>query len=694
MTNEPPAWEAEARRRRRLLGLLSGGSICLVGWTIASALIDSTLPVAVSLAFFTCYMTLYVWIAIGFWTAIVGAVRLLRTHGDDRWHPRRNRRAPAPGTRVAVLFPVYHEDMPRVLAGLEVLIRTLRKTPDFDLFDFYVLSDSRNADAWAREQLLPFLFAQEQDLTARLFYRPRGMNQHSKSGNTSDWLRRHGADYDYMVIFDADSIMDGASISEMLRIMEGNPKLGLIQTQPIAVLRDTMFGRLQQFAGRVYGPLFSAGLQYIQMGDGHYIGHNAIIRIGAFIDACGLPILPGRQPFGGHLLSHDFVEAALMARGGWEVWFMPEIQGSYEEIPPTLIDELGRDRRWAQGNTQHLGILLMDNLKSVHRFLFLNGAMGFLAAPIWALFILMNIALFIGINRANTGLSMVEFVISLPRIPVWIGALTLTFLFLPKFLSVAVLARRGEAKHYGGVDKLLCGVIVESVASILIAPVKMLFHSLFVIRALAGSSVKWGVQTRDDRGLSWADAWHAFGTTSFIGLTVWLGLYWLVSSSNMMGALATIGLDPRGASILLWFSPVLGGMTFSVPMAVLTSSLRVGRWLRGRSIFAIPEETLGTPLLDLRPFSDPRLEGVDVFTRVVVDPQINAIHIGLQRLRAPTDAQSRALDKALSDGPAALLDSEKTLLLRHAGAMERLHREAWLDAARGDRWKVREMVAG
>lgn len=687
------AWEKVALRRRRWLAGLSALPVALVGWAIARTLHDSGLSPLVSLAFYSCYMVLFTWVSLGFWTALLGAVRLFLHKEVDSWHPEKNMRTPDPKTRVAVLFPIFHEDMPRVLAGLEALIRTLRETPDFDLFDFYILSDSRKADSWVKEELLSFLFTRHQDLVGRIFYRRRVMNQHSKSGNTSEWLRKYGANYDYMVIFDADSIMDGQSVSKMLRIMEGNPKLGLIQTQPVAVMRETMFGRLQQFAGRVYGPLFSAGLQYIQMGDGHYIGHNAIIRVKAFIDDCGLPILPGRQPFGGHLLSHDFVEAALMARGGWEVWFMPEIPGSYEEIPPTLVDELIRERRWAQGNTQHLGILLMDNLKSVHRFLFLNGAMSFLAAPIWAMFIVMNIALFIGIDRGQSGLSMIEFVISLPKIPVWIAGVTLSFLFLPKFLAVAVLARRGESHLYGGVDKLLFGVIVESLASILIAPVKMLFHSIFIATSLAGRSVSWGVQTRDDRGMSWPEAWRAFGWCSVFGVAVWAGLYLLVSESRLMGALATIGLDPRGAQILLWFSPVLGGMTLAVPMAVLTSSLNVGRWLRRKSIFQIPEELGQTPLLELRPYSDPRLETADCFSVAVIDPQLNAIHIGLQRERAQPPAVTNALEKALRDGPSGLSDKEKTCLLRDRSAMVALHHDAWLDAARVDRWGVRRYMS-
>ena len=70
--------------------------------------------------------------------------------------------------------------------------------------------------------------------------------------------------------------------------------------------------------------------------------------------AAGLPELTGRKPFGGHVLSHDFVEAALMRRGGYAVYMLPQLAGSYEETPPSLIDLATRDRRWAQGNLQHI----------------------------------------------------------------------------------------------------------------------------------------------------------------------------------------------------------------------------------------------------------------------------------------------------------------------------------------------------
>ena len=65
----------------------------------------------------------------------------------------------------------------------------------------------------------------------------------------------------------------------------------------------------------------------------------------------------GKPPFGGHILSHDFVEAALLRRGGWAVRMADDLAGSYEDAPPNLIELAARDRRWCQGNLQHARLL-------------------------------------------------------------------------------------------------------------------------------------------------------------------------------------------------------------------------------------------------------------------------------------------------------------------------------------------------
>ena len=190
-----------------------------------------------------------------------------------------------------------------------------------------------------------------------------------------------------MVVLDADSVMSGECLTRLVRLMEANPDAGIIQTAPRAAGRDTLFARVQQFASRVYGPLFTAGLHFWQLGESHYWGHNAIIRVEPFMRHCALGRLPGRGRFGGEILSHDFVEAALMRRAGWAVWLAYDLAGSYEEMPPNLLDELKRDRRWCQGNLINLRLFFAEGLHPAHRAVFLTGVMAYMSAPLWFLFL-------------------------------------------------------------------------------------------------------------------------------------------------------------------------------------------------------------------------------------------------------------------------------------------------------------------
>jgi membrane glycosyltransferase len=308
--------------------------------------------------------------------------------------------------------------------------------------------------------------------------------------------------------------MNGETLYRMLEMMEGNPQVGIIQTQPVAVNRETLYARLQQFAQHLYGPIFSVGLRFWQLGDGHYIGHNAMLRIAPFSQYCALPVLPGRAPLGGPLLSHDFVEAALMAKSGWEVWFVPSLSGSYEEVPPTLIDDLKRDRRWAQGNLQHLRLLAGEGLRPAHRFLFVNGAMSFLAAPLWGLFLILGaLGSLHWANTASDGsvITPLDWDWLVSPMPFWLFGMTAILLLSPKFMAVLwALRQRGRKEQFGGAFHLVIGMFLESIFSILMAPIRMAFHSQFVIQTLMGRGVGWGAQVRGDQETSWRDALRYF----------------------------------------------------------------------------------------------------------------------------------------------------------------------------------------
>ena len=298
------------------------------------------------------------WVAAGFWTAMAGLWVSLR--GGDEFLISRSAASAGPlppAARTAIVMPICNEDVRHVFAGLRATYESLARTGELERFDFFVLSDSSDPDtcvaeldAWAglRETL---------DAEDRLFYRRRTRRVKRKSGNIDDFCRRWGGNYRYMIVLDADSVMTGECLVTLARLMEARPDAGIIQTAPQAVGRNTFHARAQQFANQVYGPLFTAGLHYWQLGESHYWGHNAIIRLAPFMRHCALAPLPGRGALSGEILSHDFVEAALMRRAGFGVWIAYDLDGSYEQTPPNLLDEIKRDRRWCQGNLMNARLM-------------------------------------------------------------------------------------------------------------------------------------------------------------------------------------------------------------------------------------------------------------------------------------------------------------------------------------------------
>ncbi|MEH8686704.1 glucans biosynthesis glucosyltransferase MdoH, partial [Klebsiella quasipneumoniae subsp. similipneumoniae] len=268
-----------------------------------------------------------------------------------------------------------------------------------------------------------------------------------------------------MVVLDADSVMTGECLSSLVRLMEANPNAGIIQSSPRASGMDTLYARCQQFATRVYGPLFTAGLHFWQLGESHYWGHNAIIRVKPFIEHCALAPLPGEGNFAGSILSHDFVEAALMRRAGWGVWIAYDLPGSYEELPPNLLDELKRDRRWCQGNLMNFRLFLVRGMHPVHRAVFLTGVMSYLSAPLWFMFLALSTAL-----QVVHALTEPQYFLQ-PRqlFPVWpqwrpelaiaLFASTMVLLFLPKLLSIILVWCKGP-KEYGGFIRVTLSLLL------------------------------------------------------------------------------------------------------------------------------------------------------------------------------------------------------------------------------------------
>lgn len=582
----------------------------------------------------------------------------------------------------AIVMPIYNEDTSRIMEGLRVIYRSLEATGQLEPFDFFVLSDTNQSNRWVEEESAWVALIRQLNARGRIFYRKRRVNLNKKAGNLADFCRRWGKRYRYMIVLDADSIMTGDAMVKLVRLMERNPGAGIIQTVPRLVNGETIFARIQQFASRLYGPIFATGLNYWQQGEANYWGHNAIIRVAPFIEHCSLPDLPGVEPFGGRILSHDYVEAALMRRAGWSVWLAVDMEGSYEECPGTLIDFAKRDRRWLQGNLQHAWLVTARGLHAANRLHLALGIMAYMASPLWLAFLVVSTV--IAWRYAATGLSPLP-IDSFARVlrldfhtQAWLLLCgTLGLLFLPKMLALIDLARRKEAvAAFGGWAKVTGGVLAETAIFTLLAPVLMLFHSKFILLTLAGRGVAWVAQRRGaDGDPDWREA-----ILTHAGHTI-AGLGW--------GVLA-FWVNPGFA---LWLLPILSGLFLSIPVSLITGQLGPGRYLRRMGLFATPEETappaelarLARNLEACRLHPEPPAELAADYglLQAVLDPYVNAVHLALLRERdqKPDAAAEQRFaplrSRLLREGPQALNGREKAALLLDADSIASLHRELW-----------------
>src|SRR5260221_1670634 len=310
---------------------------------------------AVTVSILVLFTISFGWIACSFWTALLGFI--VRVAGGDPASLGWAGATTPLRERTALVMPIYNEDPVRVPAGLEATLRGLLLASDAGHFDAFVLSDTTDPKIAEEEQQAVLTLRRRIGDRIPIYYRRRQRNHGRKAGNIADFCERWGGAYAHMVVLDADSVMSGSTLVALAGLMEAHPDAGIIQTGPVPTNPETVFARILQFGSRLYGPVLSSGLAFWQLGDANYWGHNAIIRVAAFTEHCGLPVLPGSAPLGGEILSHDFVEAALIRRAGWKVWIVPELEGSYEELPANVIDYAKRDRRWCQGNLQHARLL-------------------------------------------------------------------------------------------------------------------------------------------------------------------------------------------------------------------------------------------------------------------------------------------------------------------------------------------------
>jgi len=496
---------------------------------------------------------------------------------------------PAANTSLtALVMPIYNEDPRRTMTALQAMAEALIALDAHRGFEIVVLSDSTDADAWIRETVSVDRLRQALAGRVAVWYRRRWQNVARKSGNIEDFVKRWGGRYEFMIVLDADSLIDAPTLLRLAQSMQADPGLGILQTAPQLIGARTFFGRLQQFAACVYGPVITRGLAAWSGDSCNYWGHNAIIRIAAFAASCGLPQLKGRKPFGGHVLSHDFVEAALMRRAGWKVRMTTELGCSWEESPPSLIDIAVRDRRWAQGNLQHTKIIGSSGLRLTSRLHLGIGIMSYLSSPLWLLLLTLGFALTLQARLIRPEYFSQDFQL----FPTWprfdtelmmaLFWFSMVVLLVPKMLGLvrALLSKRIR-DGAGGVIGICASVILEIILSALYAPILMLTQSRYVFEILMGRDSGWKPQRRDGGG-SWSEAW-SFHKRHVLIACVTAAVVWFLAPA-----------------LLIWVSPALLGLFLSVLLSRASGSETIGWALARVALLRTPEESAQPALVQRR----------------------------------------------------------------------------------------------
>ncbi|WP_172329957.1 glucans biosynthesis glucosyltransferase MdoH [Mangrovicoccus sp. HB161399] len=506
-------------------GVLAGALYIYHAGSVGIVLLDVVIAVVIAMATW--------WIAWGACQGVTGLVTPV---------PRRPTHDGPIASRTCILVPVYNEDPVAVYARIAAMDADLRAEGIAEKFHFAILSDTRKADVAQREEEELARLLDVTGGTGRIFYRRRTDNAGRKAGNIEDFIMRSGGAYDFALILDADSLMSGATIGEMVRRMEESPNVGLLQSLPRVIGARSRFGRMMQFSAGFYAPIYCNGLTALAGRTGSFWGHNAVVRVKAFAQSCGLPELRGKPPFGGHILSHDSVEAALLARADWQVRIDPDLTGSFEEGPDDLIEYAKRDRRWAQGNLQHGRLIFAPGLKGWSRFALFQGIVAYTAPAIWALFLILSLA------AAATESTINYFPMPDFPVPVFPGERTaaavglfagvIGLLFISKFLVLGHALVTGRAKEFGGAGNTFVSTMTELLLSSVIAPLLMMFQLRALWQILSGRDGGWPTASRDSAEVPLK--------------TAFAGSWWMSLAGILLFAVAAV-FAPR---LIPWLMPV------------------------------------------------------------------------------------------------------------------------------------------
>ncbi|MCG8440198.1 MAG: glucans biosynthesis glucosyltransferase MdoH [Caulobacterales bacterium] len=547
----------------------------------ATALLDQALSpggqAALERAFLIAFVLGFAWLA---WCFVVAAIGLVSMIADHARGVRPRFACERSNVRTALLFPIYNEDVTRVSANIAAMRDALAAQDVPERFAIFVLSDSTDGDVRIEERRAVAQLMATGNGAIPVNYRHRDENIGKKAGNIAEFVQRWGAAFAYMIVLDADSLMRAETIVEMARRMQARPDLGLLQTAPILIGRRALFGRYLQFASAAFAPSFARGLALVGGQDGAYWGHNAIIRTRAFARCCGMAPLTGAPPFGGPVLSHDFVEAALLRAGGWKVEIAPDLGGSYEEAPSDLLAYAARDRRWAQGNLQHLRVMFAPGLSFWGRVSLFQGALAYLASPFWLAFLLTGLA--VALHDALT--PSTYFPDERVLFPVWDVSMGVAGVLLLGLVTMMLLAHRlacivtlsmrpMRRARFGGAGPLAASFLMEVLVSTLLAPIMMMLQTRAVGEVLIGRDSGWPASPRADGAITLEDA---------ATRTWWISLAGLLIAT----AAATAGL-----ATFFWFAPVTVSLIGAPVWVWLSSRADLGVAAGHARIFITPSES-------------------------------------------------------------------------------------------------------
>lgn len=689
MPHSPPSAPDFSRSlagRRFVFFNLVIGLTLLASWVLADIFWRGGLT-RIEIGMLVLFVPLFAMVALGFVQAVTGFF-LLWFRRDSR-NIGRSIGANPEAERLpvtAIVLPIHNEDVGAVFEGLRATFLSLMRAGYHERFHFFVLSDTRDIGRSLEEEIAWVELCKQVRGFGRIFYRHRRMPLNRKSGNISDFCRRWGRGYRYMIVLDADSVMDSRSLVRLVSLMEAHPRVGIIQTAPQLALAGTFFGRMMQFASSAYGPMFAAGLNFWQQAEGNYWGHNAILRVAPFMEHCALPELPIRGAADARFMSHDYIEAALMRKAGYAVWLAYDLEGSFEGGPPTVIESAKRDRRWCRGNLQHAWLLSFPGIHPVNRLHLALGILSYLCSPIWMAFLVFGTAQSLlelwtaRVRQFDYDVGLASFLdIGGIRLALILFLVVLAMLIGPKMLAwLLILRNRTLRLAYGGAIPLLASGLLEQAVATLLAPVQMLFHSRFVLSVLLGRPVHWISQQREGAdGVDWRTAILTHGGHTLIGLVCAVGL-WRVHPA-----------------LFWWMSPVFAGLLFSIPLSIILSMNAWGSALASLRLLRSPAEQVPPPVLkhlkrnlEALARTGPGGEGEDAMLRqVVLDPYLNAVHVSLyarKPLRSPARREFLAHleDRLLREGAPGLALREKRILLRNPESMARLHARIWRETAR------------